>query len=311
MTPIKFGWRAPAFPADSSRRSTFIDQITTTLQKIDGKFDSFWIADHFVPWASFIPNDVDTLECWTSICYLAAAFPNFDVGSMVMSQSYRNPALLAKSAATLQLLSGGRLIFGIGAGWKEDEYHAYNYDFPRPAVRIRQLEETVKIVRKMWTDSPANFTGKHYQIQNAYCEPRPDPLPPILIGGGGEQLTLRVVAEQADWWNLGGSLESYEHKLDVLRSHCDAVGRDYDDILKTWGEAALAIAENEADARQIAERNPFNSNFEADICTPDRIAERLQQYVDLGVEYFIIRFADFPNTAGIELFADQVIPRFR
>ncbi len=311
MAPIKFGWRAPAFPADSSRRATFVNQITNTLHKIENTFDSFWIADHFVPWANFIADDVDTLECWTSICYLAASFPKLDVGSMVMSQSYRNPALLAKSAATLQLLSGGRLIFGIGAGWKEDEYHAYNYDFPRPAVRIHQLEETVQIVRKMWTESPASFTGKHYQIQNAYCEPRPDPVPPILIGGGGEQLTLRVVAEHADWWNLGGSLESYGHKLAVLRSHCDAVDRDYDEILKTWGEAALAIAENEVDARKIADSNPFNSNLESDICTPDRVAERLQQYVDLGVEYFIIRFADFPSTAGIELFADQVIPRFR
>jgi alkanesulfonate monooxygenase SsuD/methylene tetrahydromethanopterin reductase-like flavin-dependent oxidoreductase (luciferase family) len=309
MSDVQFGWRVPAFPVDESRRMTFINQITNTLQKIDGKFDAFWIADHFVPWADFVPDDVDTLECWTSLSYLAAAFPRFRFGSIVMSQAYRNPALVAKAAATLQLLSGGRLILGLGAGWKEDEYRAYHYDFPSAGVRIRQLDEAVQIIRKMWTEAPANFAGNYYQITDAYCEPRPDPMPPILIGGGGEQLTLRVVAERADWWNLGGSLEEYGHKLDVLRSHCDAIGRNYDDILKTWGGEGIVIAENEAAARKIS--TPFGLSMDAEICTPDRIAEHLHKYVELGVKHFILRFADFPNTAGVELFANEVIPQFR
>lgn len=311
MSQVKFGWRVPAFPADESRRATFINQITHTLQKIDGKFDSFWVADHFIPWAKFADDDVDTLECWTTLCYLAATFPNFDVGSIVMSQSYRNPALLAKSAATLQLLSGGRLILGLGAGWKEDEYRAYNYDFPRASTRIQQLDEAVQIIRKMWTESPANFTGKHYQINNAYCEPRPNPMPPILIGGGGEKRTLRVVAEQADWWNLTGTPEEYNHKLGILRSHCDAVGRDYDTIVKTWFGEGIMIAENETDAKRMMENTPYGITFPSTIYTPDQIAEHLQQYVALGVQHFIFRFTDFPNTDGIELFAEQVIPQFR
>lgn len=311
MSSVKFGWRVPAFPADGSQHTAFLHQITSTLQKIDGKFDSFWVADHFIPWADFVDVTTPTLECWSSICYLAAAFPNFDVGSIVMSQSYRNPAWLAKSAATLQWLTGGRLIFGLGAGWKEDEYRAYNYDFPRASVRIKQLEEAVQIIRKMWTESQATFTGEYYQIADAYCEPHPNPTPPILIGGGGEKLTLRVVAKHADWWNLGGSLASYGHKLDVLRSHCDAVGRDYDEIIKTWGEEGMIVAENDTDAQRIADHNPYGSTSGVDVHTPEHIVERLQQYVELGVSYFIIRFADFPNTDGIELFAEEVIPHFR
>lgn len=311
MSNVKFGWRVPMFPADKSRGTTFINQITQTLHQIDGKFDSFWIADHFIPWAKSFDDDVETLEGWTAMCYLAATFPNFDFGAMVLSQSYRNPALLAKSAATLQLLSGGRFILGIGAGWKEDEYRAYNYDFPNPATRIQQMDETIQIVRKMWTESPATFTGKHYQITDAYCEPRPDPMPPILVGGGGEKLTLRVVAEQADWWNLVGPVTEYRHKLDVLRSHCDAVGRDYDEIVKTWDGEGVVIAENEKDARRIAENARYGLSFEPEIYTPQRIADRLQEFVEMGVEHFILRFADFPNSDGIELFTEEVIPQFR
>lgn len=311
MANIKFGWRVPAFPKHESRRTAFINEITTTLQKIDGKFDAFWVADHFVPWHDAVDDTVDTLECWTTMCYLAAAFPSFDVGSIVMSQSYRNPAYLAKAAATLQLLSGGRLIFGIGAGWKEDEYLAYNYDFPKASVRIGQLDEAVQIIRKMWTESPASFEGKHYKITNAYCEPNPDPMPPIMIGGGGEKLTLRVVAEQADWWNVGGSPEHYAHKLGVLQSHCDAVGRDCDEIVKTWGVEGLVIAENEADAKHIAENTVYNTSIDPAMFRPEQIVERLNEYVALGVEHFIVRFANFPNTDSVELFAEQVIPHFR
>jgi alkanesulfonate monooxygenase SsuD/methylene tetrahydromethanopterin reductase-like flavin-dependent oxidoreductase (luciferase family) len=130
-----------------------------------------------------------------------------------------------------------------------------------------------------------------------------------MIGGGGEQLTLRVVAEQADWWNIpGGTLENYARKLEILRSHCEAVGRNYDEIVKTWGHEALTIAETEAEARRIAEHNPLNSPT-AIVGTPDQVADRLQSFIDLGVEYFVLRFADFPSSAGIELFMEQVMPR--
>lgn len=310
MANIKFGWRVPAFPVDGSRGSAFIEQITRTLDRVQGRFDSAWVADHFIPWAGFVPDDVDTLECWTSIAYLAGAFPELDFGSIVLCQSYRNPALLAKMGATLQALTGGRFILGIGAGWKEDEYLAYGYEYPKASDRITQLEETVRIIREMWTETPANFEGEYYSIEDAYCEPKPDPRPPIMIGGGGERLTLRVVAKHADWWNFpGGSVENYSHKLDVLHSHCEAVGRDYDEIAKTWAGEFVAVAESEAEARQIADASPFNGA--GIVGAPDQVTERLRAFTNLGVEYFILRFADFPDPAGARLFAEEVIPRFR
>jgi len=250
------------------------------------------------------------LECWTGISYLAGAFPHLQFGSIVLCQSYRNPALLAKMAATLQALTGGRLIFGIGAGWKEDEYLAYGYAFPADAVRIAQLTEVVRIIRCMWTETPASFEGQHYRIKEAYCAPKPVPVPPMLIGGGGERLLLRVVAEQADWWNYpGGSVENYAHKLDVLRRHCQAVGRDYDEIVKTWACESVAVAETEAEARRIAARSPF-ADESAIVGTPEQVAGQLRRFTALGVEHFILRFADFPDPGGAELFASRVIPQF-
>jgi alkanesulfonate monooxygenase SsuD/methylene tetrahydromethanopterin reductase-like flavin-dependent oxidoreductase (luciferase family) len=270
------------------------------------------MADHFVPWADFQAEDTDTPECWTTISCLAGAFPKLQFGSIVLCQSYRNPALLAKMAATLQVLTGGRLILGIGAGWKEDEYRAYGYDFPKDSVRIAQLAEAVQIIRRMWTETPpTSFEGQYYRIKDATCEPRPDPPPPIMIGGGGERLLLRVVAEQADWWNYpGGSVELYAHKLDVLRGHCRAVGRDYDEILKTWACELVAIAETEAEAKRMAEGSPFRGDSDI-VGTPEQVADQLRRFTDLGVEHFILRFANFPDPAGAELFADTVIPQFR
>lgn len=313
MTGVKFGWRAPAFPGDSSRRSTFVDQITNVLARIQDRFDSAWIEDHFIPWADFQPADTDTLECWTSLCYLAGAFPRLHFGSIVLCQSYRNPALLAKMAATLQILSGGRFILGIGAGWMEEEYRAYGYEFPRAPVRIAQLAEAVQIIRKMWTETPASFDGVYYRIKDAYCEPRPNPLPPVMIGGEGEKLALRIVAEHADWWNLTGvTPETYAGKLNVLRTHCEAIGRDCDEIVKTWTtwDDGIAIGETEQEARRIAEASPFGGTNRV-IGTPEQVADHLQRFTDLGVRHFMLRFADFPNPAGAELFAESIIPQFR
>jgi alkanesulfonate monooxygenase SsuD/methylene tetrahydromethanopterin reductase-like flavin-dependent oxidoreductase (luciferase family) len=308
MAKVQFGWRVPAFPVDGSESTEFRQQIHDNLRQIAGKFQSAWVADHFIPWAQFQSNDTPTLECLTTIDYLAGAFPEFDFGSIVLCQSYRNPALLAKMGATLQWLTGGRFIFGIGAGWKVDEYRAYGYDFPKPAVRIAQLEETVEIVKRMWRQTPATFTGKYYKIENAHCEPKPDPCPPVMIGGGGEQLTLRVVAKHADWWNLpGGTVENYAHKLKVLRRHCDTVGRDYDEIRKTWACERVAVAATEAEAKRIADASPFGGPNLL-VGTPQQVAEGLRSFTDLGVDYFILRFSDFPYPEGALRFAEEVMP---
>ena len=308
MSALKFGWHVHSFPVDGSSGPAFLDQITRTLDIVAHRFDSAWVDDHVMPWATWQSNETPYLECTTTIAYLAACYPSLKFGSSVLCQSYRNPALLAKMAANLQLLTGGRYLFGIGAGWMVEEYEAYNFDYPKASVRIAQLEETIELVKRLWTESPASYEGRYYRIENAYCEPRPDPMPPILIGGGGEQLTLRVVAKYADWWNIpGGTLENYAHKLNVLRQHCEAVGRDYDEIVKTWSAESIAVAKTEVDARRIADASPYNNN--TILGTPEQVAEQLQPFVDLGVEHLIVRLIDFPKTAGIELFVDEVMPR--
>jgi alkanesulfonate monooxygenase SsuD/methylene tetrahydromethanopterin reductase-like flavin-dependent oxidoreductase (luciferase family) len=259
------------------------------------------------PGASWVSNETPYLECLTTIAAFASAHPALKFGTGVVSQSFRNPALLAKMTANLQLLTGGRFLFGIGAGWMAEEYQAYNFDFPKASVRIDQMEEAIQIVKLMWTTSSASFEGTHYRIADASCAPRPNPLPPIMIGGGGEQKTLRVVARYADWWNYpGGTLENYAHKLEVLRQHCQAVGRNYDDIIKTWSPEVIAIAETEQEAYRIADASPFKKDVL--VGTPRQIASQLQAFADLGVERFIVRIVDFPNTAGVELFAREVIP---
>ncbi len=222
-------------------------------------------------------------------------------------QSYRSPGVIAKTVANLQWLTGGRIVCGIGAGWMEREYRAFGYDFPKPAVRIAQLEEAIQIIKLLWTESPASFAGQYYRIENAYCSPKPNPIPPLLIGGGGEQLTLRLVAKYADWWNQpGGTLENYAQKLAVLRRHCAAVGRDYDAIRKTFNAESIAVARTEAAAKRLAAATPYQNG--PIVGTPHQVAEKLHAFVALGVTYFAVRLVDFPSTAGLELFMDEVIP---
>ncbi len=312
MKKVKFGIRIPAFPLNDSRKGVFRDEILKTLTLFDRKYDSVWVADHFVPW--YEPQDpmTDTLECWTTLSFLVGMFSDYDFGSIVMSQSYRNPALLAKMGATLQTLSNGRFILGIGAGWKQDEYLAYGYDFPSTATRIHQMGEAVQIIKAMWTKPKANFQGKYYQIENAICEPKPEPVPPIMIGGGGKKITLRYVAQFADWWNFpGGTHEHYAGLLEALRGHCNEVGRDYNSIVKTWAIECVAVANTTEKAIEIASSTPLYDPETAIVGTPDQVEAQLRRFTEMDVEHFILRFVDFPNTASAETFAREVIPRFK
>jgi alkanesulfonate monooxygenase SsuD/methylene tetrahydromethanopterin reductase-like flavin-dependent oxidoreductase (luciferase family) len=308
---VQFGLRVPDFPVDGTKGGVFVDQFVETLNTLHGHFASAWVADHFIPWAGFQDPKTDTYECWTTLCYLAGMFKKYTFGSIVMSQSYRNPALVARMASTLQALTGGRFVLGIGAGWKRDEYLAYGYDFPEAAVRIKQLDEAVQIIRMMLTQPQATFHGQHYHVDQAICEPKPSPAVPILIGGGGKQLTLRVVAKYADWWNIpGGTLEHYKQLLDILRQHCQAVGRDYDSIVKTWSNECVAVAPTHDAAQRMARASRFYNPDEALVGTPDEVVAQLRRFTDLGVQHFILRFADFPHNNGARLFVKEVLPRF-
>lgn len=278
-------------------------------------YDSIWVYDHFhnVP----RPAHEAVFECWTSIAAISQLTSRIRLGQMVGCNSYRNPGLLAKITATVDVISGGRLDWGIGAGWYENEYRAYGYDFPKPKDRIGMLRESVEIVKSMWTEAETTYKGKYYELVRANCDPKPlqDPHPPIWIGGGGEQLTLRVVAKHADCSNFGGSPEEFARKREILKGHCKAVGRDEDEIRKTWSPE-LYVRETEAELRSGGNPSLWGGDFDewraANLVgTPDEVAEKVQRYVDLGCSGFIPWCSDYPDTTSMELFATRVIPGFR
>lgn len=311
MGRIGFGWRMPTFPVDEARGSLFIDQVTASIREFDGVYDSIWVDDHLHPWATFMDNTTDVLECWTTLSYIAGITRHASFGPFVLCQSYRNPALLAKMAATLQVLSKGRFIMAIGAGWKEDEYKAYGYEFPKISTRMKQLEESLEIIRRMWREEASTFHGRWYHIEKAYCYPKPDPPPPIMIGVGG-RMGLKIAAKYADWWNWT-EMKGYKDKLDLLRQHCRSIGRDPREIKPTLG-IFVAIGESGEEAGKIAERSPFTTYFppyKRLIGDPNEIAEGFREQIEIGVEHFIIRFMDFPDKKGAKLFAQKVIPKLR
>jgi F420-dependent oxidoreductase-like protein len=256
-------------------------------------------------------------EAWTTVAALSQQTERVRLGQMVSCQGYRNPALVAKITSTIDVISGGRLDWGIGAGWYDQEYRAYGYDFPEAKVRIGQLRETVEIVKAMWSEPDATYDGRWYSVSGAQCDPKPvqDPHPPVWIGGGGEQLTLRVVARLADCSNFGGQPHEWAHKAEVLQQHCKDVGRDYDEIRKTWS-AEIFIRETEAEVAEAGSRSvwgePVDSWTAGNLVgTPEQVAEKVQTYVDLGCTGFIPWCNDFPADTTLRLFAEQVMPEFR
>ncbi len=268
-----------------------------TIQNLPPGFTTLWVEDH-VQW-----GELPTLECITTLSFLAAKFPNFHLGTLVLNQSFHNPAMLAKMAANLQYLSNGRLILGLGAGWKEDEYHAYGYPFPTAKIRLEQFEEAILIIKSMWTSRPASFIGKYHRIKNAYCEPHPTPSIPLLIGGGGEQRTLQLVARYADWWNFNScTLETYAHKLSVIRSHCNSIGRNPAEIRLTFS-ATVSIAENPAQRIQ----HPQYPARRFITGSAEEVVQELEQFCEMGITHFMLKF---PNILTLESFITDVLPHF-
>lgn len=312
---LTFGWRMATFSTDGSSGARLRDDVAEHLRRLDGHLDTVWVQDHLMPEHPWTRPEWDSFEAWSMLTHWAAAFPSYRFGTIVLANSFRSPALLAKMAATTQMLTGGRLILGLGAGWHEHEYRSYGFPYPSPATRIRQLAEAAQVIRAMWTQTPATFKGEHYQIENAYCEPKPDPLPPIMIGASGEQLALRVVARHADWYNTpSGTIEMVRHKLDVLRGHCEAVGRDYDAMVKTGSLSAVAIAPTRAEAQRLAEASPFYKPDQpgaALVGEPGDAVEQLARFAEIGISHINIRFADFPRLNGAMRFVEHVLPRLR
>jgi alkanesulfonate monooxygenase SsuD/methylene tetrahydromethanopterin reductase-like flavin-dependent oxidoreductase (luciferase family) len=297
-----------SLPGQSAEQ--FLIDLDASLPALQGHIRSLWMTDHFF-WDS-----APTHEAWTVMAYLAAHFPAFDIGPIVLGQSYRNPALLAKMSATLQILSGGRFILALGAGWKEDEYRAYNYDYPRAGIRIEQLDDAIEIIRRLWTQpGKVTYQGKHYKIEDALCEPKPNPAPPIMIGGSGEKM-LMLVARQADWWNLSDqAIDVYTDRLGVLRRHCDTIGRDPASLRLTW-QGRLSVARTEAEAVENAHRLGRDhyagwSIEGALVGTPAQIVEKMRAFVELGVSYFIFEIIGMPDPEPLALVTEEILPHVR
>jgi len=276
--------------------------------------DSIWVYDHFhnVP----RPAHETVFECWTVISAISQQTKRIRLGQMVGCNLYREPSLLAKITSTVDVISGGRLDWGIGAGWYENECRGYGYDFPEPKVRIAMLRECVEIVRAMWTQEETNYDGKYYTLQRGNCDPKPlqKPHPPIWIGGGGEQLTLRVVARFADCSNFGGTPEEFARKREILKGHCAAVGRDESQIRKTWSPD-IFIRRTEKELKSVGSLSLRGDPFDVWqtgnlVGTVEQVTEKVQQYIDLGCTGFVPWCADYPSSETVELFA-EVMRNFR
>jgi alkanesulfonate monooxygenase SsuD/methylene tetrahydromethanopterin reductase-like flavin-dependent oxidoreductase (luciferase family) len=295
--------KAMTAPVGLNIWSGLVGDTMPYLDAVGSHFDSFWFPDHVQYGAK------NVAEGWSLLAFALARYPDKLQGHQVLCNSFRNPAHLAKMAATCQILSGGRVVLGIGAGWNEEEYLAYGWPFPKTSVRASELAEAIQICRLMWTQSPVNFEGKHYQLRDAYCHPHPDPTPPIMVGGQGEKYLLRVVAQHADWWNyIYNDRATYAHKQNVLKEHCRAVGRTYEEIVQVTASHIL-VGRNEAEIQRIAAQphvRPTTTNGFAG--TPEQVIERLRDAVEQGAHRLHIAFADTPRLESTQLFIEEVLP---
>lgn len=277
-------------------------------------FDAIWLYDHFhtVP----VPRQESVFECWSSMAALARETRTVRLGQMVTCNSYRPPALLAKMASCIDVMSHGRLILGIGAGWYQHEYAAYGYDFPETPERLRMLREALQVITAMWTQDEASFEGSYYHLRGAINQPKPlqKPHPPIWIGGGGERVTLRLVAQYGDACNLSSELDVLQHKLDVLREHCVAVGRDYNSILKTVELYTMLGDEREIDrvvsdvARRTGQDAALIRSGRPIHGQAERIAEHVRRLAEVGVDYIVVNLPNAAERGVIARFAREVFP---
>ncbi|MGV1007385.1 MAG: LLM class F420-dependent oxidoreductase [Dermatophilaceae bacterium] len=314
---------------------THWDVMKGLAQRIDADpaWESLWVYDHFhtVP----KPSEEATHEAWSLMAAFAASTSRVRLGQMCTCMTYRNPAYLAKVAATVDVVSGGRVEMGIGGGWYEHEWRAYGYGFPETRVRLGRLRDGVEIFRQMWTTGVATHAGEHYVADGAICAPRPlqgTSVPgsrangiPMWVAGGGEQVTLRIAARYADYTNFFGDVEQFRHKDAVLRRHCAALGRDSDEIVRSTNvNVVIGRTQREVEERleQYVTRR-VGAGLREDrvraevrgmrgtpgVGTPDKLVEDLRAYAGAGLGYAIAYFPEAAyDVSGVELFAREVIP---
>ncbi|GAA3908257.1 LLM class F420-dependent oxidoreductase [Microbacterium invictum] len=321
-TFIPQGWRFDLVGIDPA------DQwhaMSALAQRADaGPWESLWVYDHFH--TTPVASQEATHEAWTLMAAFAASTSRIRLGQMCTCMGYRNPAYLAKVAATVDVISGGRAEMGIGAGWYQHEWEAYGYGFPEAPERLKMLREGVEIMRQAWTTGQATLDGTYYQVDGAIVQPQPlqDGGIPMWIAGGGEKVTLKIAAKYATYTNFTGTLEEFDHKSDVLRGHCDTLGRDFSEITRSSNFDTI-VGETEADAEDrlaavIARVRPFVQDEHADriergirrsdgFGSVEQVTEKLARKGEHGLGYAIHYFPEAAyDTSGIELFEREVIP---
>ncbi|MFI5421177.1 MAG: LLM class flavin-dependent oxidoreductase [Nitrososphaerales archaeon] len=328
--PIRVGAVLPTgfrieYP-ESNTRSQYDQLLATAFETEALGFDSCWIYDHFQPWP-ITDSPSPVFESWTTLASIAQATSRIRIGTLVSCAGYRNPALLAKMASTIDVISNGRLDLGLGSGWFQQEAESYGFDFPAPRERIKGLRESIEIIKKMWSEPTSTFDGEFHSVKNAMCFPKPiqHPHPPIYVGGGGK-MTLKVAASLADGVNLDSdTLDGTKEKLKVLREHCSKLGRPFESIEKTI-HRFIFIAEDGNLARkrvkeiydQYVKEKKLPAAMTLDdfvntrICgTPSECTEQLSKYPSLGITGFVFWIDRAVFMEPLKLFANKVIPFLR
>ena len=310
MSRVKFGVML------RQQKIDFRDIVDAARMCEDLGYHSVWFYDHILGMGGV---DVDIYEAWTLMSALSTATSSINLGTMVLCNSFRHPPLLAKMGATLDVISGGRLDLALGAGWFEQEYDAYGYEFPDTRTRIEQLSESIQIIKSMWSEDKASFVGNHYRIKDAYCNPKPvqKPHPPVTIGGSGEKYLLRVVAEHADSWNSPAThAEQFDSKYNILKSHCEEVGRNVNEI-EISQQTVCVLAKNRSQMKEKMDKAQRRYGFFGDISkfgivgTPDMCIEKIKSDLEKGISKYTIFFSDVMKPETLKLFAEEVMPEFQ
>jgi len=331
---MQFDWMVACYPGDGVHRDyPMMEHLDreSMMQGVDAVVDAglggLWAPDHFI-----LGPHQEEYEVWTLMAALAERTDDVDLGPLVGAVTYRNPALLAKMVTTLDHLSEGRVMLGLGAGWHREEHERYGYEFPEVNTRVDMLEEGLEVITRMFTEEAPSFDGEHYSIDGAYNQPKPvqDPHPPIVIGGAGARM-LRLTARWADEWNVEISGRNrgppIEYKAKKLDEYLENEGRDPDEIDRSW-LAHILVRETQAELDAVCDRIfplPWGEEEDIDeqltaenawekgqmlIGTPAAVADRIEGIRDIGFEKLQLMFLDYPDTTGLELFGDEVMPQF-
>lgn len=304
------GWSAP----DAWARSVELAQQAESLG-----YDHLWVYDHVETVPRREPTHV--FEAYTMLAALSQRTTRVGLGQLVTCASYRNAGLLAKKAACVDVYSGGRLIFGLGAGWFHEEYHSYGYEYPSDPVRLAVLDETLEVVRRLWTEETVTFDGNHLHFDGAYCDPKPiQQPPPVLVGGGGEKVTLRIAARRADLTNWQVGLGAFERKSGLLAQYCEEAGRPFGEIIRTHGpdcrlfdtEAETLVWCGSEGGGDLWGGTP-TERYLADnlVGTVDQVIEKTQAFVDAGCRGLILWLRDYPADETLRRFMTEVVPALK